>query len=75
MIDAYRAAQPVDRVQEFLTEQARIEHIHHDQIARQLAKLRNTAGAAWAIQSAARELEHCEVIERWLAGKLREVPG
>lgn len=65
--------EPARDVEAWLTEAARIVHIHRELLERQF----RTLGTAptWQIETTAREIREDRTVEGWLARQLRELPG
>lgn len=60
-------------VRDWLTEAARIVHIHRGLLEREMFHL--STGPGWRIEQTAREIRDDLTVEHWLARQLRELPG
>lgn len=60
-----------DPLRAFLTEAARQQHLHREQLERQQ---RTPGQAAWQVESTARDIRDTTAVLHFLAKSLREIP-
>jgi ATPase subunit of ABC transporter with duplicated ATPase domains len=57
----------------WLTEAARVEHLHAELLRRQQS--RQALSQSWQIEATAREIRDSKAVESWLAHQLHELSG